>query len=350
MRKQSIFISVLLLITLLSVPILAATEVRRVENPQQEPSAIEGFIDWLGKNLVLIFVALLIIGLVILVIWLLLKYLKRKRLEKDLALKDFESVLANCKSQADSTRIRKRTGVIWGIVIIAYVLILLNQLLSNAPLIVTWFNALLYLPFVIIGGLLISQLGLLTASDPVYTYGGKMGHNPKWQGWYVGDYVGEDGYHNIAYWNGRKWLLFKKYYVVKCNMNRVIPYYERQKNVKSGKLEIVKREITMEDGLVIKYKGNITIKGLALDRLPDGYFQYPVLYDSKSGNVVDNRFIHADRLKHTYLNQMIIDTTSDYAQAMREAILVNPTVRGYQKMKTETIDRPSSEEDRRYNQ
>jgi hypothetical protein len=238
MRKQ-IFLIPLILITLLSVPILAATEVRRVENPQQEPSAIEGFIDWLGKNLVLIFIALLVIGLIILVIWLLMKYLKRKKLEKDLALKDFESVLANCKAQADSGRIRKRTGVIWAIVIIAYVLIILNQLMSNTPLIVTWFNALIYLPFAIIGGLILSQLGLLTASDPVYTYGGKMGQNPKWQGWYVGDFVGEDGYHNIAFWNGRKWFFFKKYFVVKCNMNRVIPYYERQKNMKTGKLEIV---------------------------------------------------------------------------------------------------------------
>jgi hypothetical protein len=324
-----------------------ATEIRRVEAPAGEPSSIEKFFGWISENIVLIAIMLIVVLVVIVAVWFFLKYYKKKKLEKDLSMRDFETVLKNCRLQADRTRIRKRSGLVYIAFMVVFALIELNMLVNNTPLIITWYNALLYAPVMFVMAWFVNMLGFFTTSDPVFTYSGKQGESPKYQGNYTGDFVSEDGYHNIAFWSGRRLILWKKYYVVKCNMNQSHHYYEKIMNKKTNKYEMIEKTLKMEDGLVLTYRGNITIKGLSLDKLPDGYFLYPVLYDRTTGNVVDNRFIHAERVKNTYLNQMIIDQASDFSQAMREAILVNPTVRGVQKMRSETIERPLSEEERR---
>lgn len=343
MNWKIVPISLIFTLFISSVVFAQAEEIRRVERSTEDQNWFEQLINWMFTNWWLILLFLVFIGAMGIFVWFAFKYYREQDLRKDIHKRAFETTLMLARSQADPSRIRPNHLILAIVIVIPYVLIELVTLLSDTPLILTWFWALVMLPFFLFIGWFLNWLGIFARPDKIYVYDGK--NPPKYVGNYAGDYKGEDGYHNIALWTKRKLLLWKMYRIVKSNINPIHTVYITKTQKGNPKKVVEKTEFKMAHDLIIQLKGAMLIKAVGLDKLPNGYFEYPVLQDAE-GNIVDNRFLHADSMKSGILTQSLIDQSVDFSNALRESININPSARYIIRTGTESVERPVDEQER----
>lgn len=160
-------------------------------------------------------------------------------------------------------------------------------------------------------------------------------------GMYEGECVDKEGYHNIMFSRFKlglvgRWLrriffftrpildlILKKYWIVRCNVNP--SYIDKTADIKKGKgqkqkvttLQLPVPNITSGGGSLI-----IHCMGLQLKK----YFTYPILADSE-GAMIQDETINFERERDSVLTNTLYEQTIDFANVMREAINLNPTLR-----------------------
>lgn len=166
-------------------------------------------------------------------------------------------------------------------------------------------------------------------------------------GTYSGEFYGNDGYFYLYYSTGRKKLLFKHKYIIKIPQNWrffVEPVVQEEKNDKG---EVIKRtnvynvELSEEAKHFIKrvleFNENHIKINFTKNAEKEECFYYPVFHDVK-GNIIDYGLKYYESDKRNALIGALYNQTSDFSEAMKDGIKINPHGRFEQFVGSEYID------------
>jgi hypothetical protein len=167
---------------------------------------------------------------------------------------------------------------------------------------------------------------------------------------YEGECLDKEGYHNIMFSRFKfgivgRWLrrilfftapildlLLKKYWIVRCNVNTIYKNKIVDATTKVVTSEDIKLPITKltagGDSLIIH------CDGLQLKK----YYTYPIVKGTDS--VLQDETVNFERERDSVLTNTLYEQTIDFANVMREAINLNPSLRYV--MKTEGKSLPDS--------
>jgi hypothetical protein len=166
-------------------------------------------------------------------------------------------------------------------------------------------------------------------------------------GTYSGDFYGNDGYYYLYYATGRKRLVFKHKYIIKIPQTwkfLVEPFIEEEKNEKG---EVIKREFLYDNDMkkqaqhfikrILEFNETSIKINFVKNAEKEECFYYPVIHDI-DGNVIDYGLKYYESDKRNALIGALYNQTSDFSEAMKDGIKINPHGRFEQFVGSEYID------------
>ena len=293
--------------------------------------------SWLSRNWLWI-VVILFGGIILFIAYKLVTKLLKKDENVDYAELEFKKTVNIGKKMGNRRYVGKNiipTLIVWALILLFIDLFLIFGMKAIKTTYQFWISQLIFLP--IAGGFawIFHKISPFSKGARVYVRSPSHGSGYYSDfisvGEYVGDYIGEDGYHNIVIKN-TKFLFFPAYEVIKCNVKG-----EYDLETTSDGKKIVKK-VKLPTNFVRFYDDRIEILADGLEQMLGAKFLYPVAYNSTNFDVYDYRLVNADRLKNSILIPTIVNLTSDFANAQRNAIKMNPTLRFEQQRKSDEVE------------
>ena len=157
-------------------------------------------------------------------------------------------------------------------------------------------------------------------------------------GKYEGECVDKEGYHDVLFSRLKfgvlgKWLrrilffttpildlILKKYWIVRCNVNPI--YKDKQVDASTKVTTVV--DLTLPIPNITSGSGSLVIHCMGLQMKK--YFTYPIL-QNVGGAMIQDETINFERERDSVLTNTLYEQTIDFANVMREAINLNPTLR-----------------------
>jgi hypothetical protein len=157
-------------------------------------------------------------------------------------------------------------------------------------------------------------------------------------GRYEGECLDKEGFHDVMFSRLKfgvlgKWLrrilffttpildlILKKYWIVRCNINPM--YKDKQVDATTKKVEIVDLKLPIPN--ITAGSGTMIIHCVGLQMKK--YFTYPIL-QTFAGTMIQDETINFERERDSVLTNTLYEQTIDFANVMREAINLNPTLR-----------------------
>lgn len=312
----------IILVLLSAIPVGAVEVIQREETSGGITSPLQGVVDFIGTYWML----LLVIAILFVVLMFILKWWKTQKERDNIFLRDYNRVVKLCKMQKNRKRVRERPFWFYVMVVTIFASVLffvIALVLDDVP-------AFMLAIGIFIFGFAVSivlKLAKFFSQHDIILIIGKFGS--KIVGSYDGECVTSDGYKNFLVFAGRKFLFWKRHFIIKVNLNESIKVETKDKNNKS-----VIKEFILPRDLLVEGENVISIKGEGLDVA--GYFYYPLLMDEK-GNIVNMDLIAYARSRDVAMLDTLYQQTEDFVRVQREAINLNPNVRYIVKTKGESV-------------
>lgn len=157
-------------------------------------------------------------------------------------------------------------------------------------------------------------------------------------GAYEGECIDKEGFHNVMFSRLKlgiigKWLrrilffttpildlILKKYWIVRCNINPI--YRDKQVDATTKASTVVELQLPVPN--MTTGSGSLVIHCMGLQMKK--YFTYPIMQGS-TGKMIQDETINFERERDSVLTNSLYEQTIDFANVMREAINLNPTLR-----------------------
>jgi hypothetical protein len=158
-------------------------------------------------------------------------------------------------------------------------------------------------------------------------------------GKYEGECIDKEGYHNVMFSRLKfgiigRWLrrilffttpildlLLKKYWIVRCNINP--NYKDKQVDATTKVTTITDLQLPVPN--ITTGSGSLVIHCMGLQMKK--YFTYPIIQNTTTGAMIQDETINFERERDSVLTNTLYEQTIDFANVMREAINLNPTLR-----------------------
>lgn len=171
-------------------------------------------------------------------------------------------------------------------------------------------------------------------------------------GSYEGECIDKEGYHNILFSRIKfglfgRWirkilffskplldLLLKKHWIIRSNVNPVFKEKVINTDPNTGKKTMETKTITLPSVKIVKGNGSLILHcyGLQMKK----YFTYPIL-QNQDGSIIQDEAINFERERDSVLTDTLYEQTIDFANVMREAINLNPSLRYVVKTEGKTL-------------